>query len=410
MLSMAVSAADLSRVAGIANAAKAGGGGEDLNTAIAATIGEMVERYCMYWYDADEFVQGSYRSLASSNAISPDLLRLYDKKQVEAKPSDVELAYFTDDVPIDWVWAYSLTRSTPVLVPASFVYMNYHASSDRVAVIGRQASTGLAAGATLEEAVLNGLAEVIERDAFAISWLHRKVGAAIRIDDAKLAGDIKRRFRTDLPSVDLRFYDISLDICTPCVIGFLRRSAEFGRVICVSSVARTNPCAAIVKCAREIGQGMPYIRYLRSQLKDWTPAEDFSDVRTFDHHFLLYIKRPELIDLNMAFFDQMTEEIDLSCLADVSTGRPLGDIKRLMGMVAEVGYEVVVRDITTPDVRDVGLHVVRVLVPGLMPLHGNHNFPYLGVRRLYTVPEKLRWVDGGWDSKAGINPNPHPFP
>ena len=407
-LSMAVSCADLFRITNIRNSPKAGGGGEDVETAIAATVGEMVERYCMYWYDDAEFIQGTYTDVRD-DATHPDILRLYSEDQVRRKPSGVELEYFGEGTRIDWVWAYSLTRRVPVLVPASFVYMNYETVRDGVVNIGRQASTGLAAGVTLEEAVLSGLTEVIERDAFTVCWLHRKVRAAVTVDDAALAADLTRRFRTDNPSVSLRFYDITLDIRVPCIFGTLVRPAEFGRVLCVSSVARTNPYAAIVKCAREIGQGMPYLRYLRAQLKDWTPAEDYSDVRTFDHHFVLYSKRPGLIDRNMTFCDE-APVTGLSALPDISTGRPLGDIENLVRMLADLKYEVIVRDITTPDVSDVGLRVVRVLVPGLVPLHGNYNFPYLGVRRLYDVPERLRWADAGWNPDTGLNRDPHPFP
>lgn len=408
MLSMGVGSADLARVTDIQNASKAGGGGEKLETALAATIGEMVERYCMYWFDRKNMVKGAYRDLAD-DALSPHTLRLYSEQQVRDKPPNVDLEYFTDDTPINWVWAYSLTRSRSVLVPASFVYMGYDAVDGEL-VVGRNTSTGLAAGATLEEAVLSGLMEVIERDAFAISWLRRRVSAAIDIDDAMLAANLRTRFRTDHASVDLRFYDITLDIRTPCVFGVLRRPSEFGPVLCVASVARTCPREAILKCAREIGQGIPYLRYLRDQLVDWEPAADYRDVRTFDHHYMLYSKRPELIERNLTFCDKVTEEIRLSALPDISTGRPVGDINRLIAMLAELGHEVIALDITTPDVREVGLHVVRVLVPGLVPLHGNHNFPYLGVDRLYNVPKKLQWAERGWDPESGINPDPHPFP
>lgn len=408
MLAMGVSSGDLARVSRIYNSPKAGGSGRDIETAIASTIGEAVERYCMYWYDRTDFVAGTYNDF-KDDALSPNILRLYSKSQVRSKPTGINLEYFTNESLINWTWAYSLTRAKPVLVPASFVYLNYEASEGE-SLIGRNTSTGLAAAATLEEAILSGLNEVIERDTFAIRWLRRKMGSEIHIDDETLNSEIRMRFLTEHPSVDFRLYDITLDIPVPCVLGILRRPLEFGPVVCVASVTRTSPHEAILKCAREIGQGIPYIRYLRDQLADWEPADDHSDVRTFDHHYTLYSKKPELIDRNLAFCLETTTHLHLSDFRDVSTDRPLGDIKKLIGMLAEIGHEVVALDITTPDVREVGLRVVRVLVPGLVPLHGNHGFPYLGVRRLYTVPEKLQWATEGWDPAFGINPDPHPFP
>ena len=407
-LALGAASGDLARVAGISNSPKAGGGGIDIETAIAATVGEAVERYCMYWVDRDGLVFGSYAGL-EGDAVAPDLLRLYDERQVRSRPERTRLAYFDEDTRINWTWAYSLTRARPVLVPASFIYLDYQAGEGE-AVVGWNTSTGLAAGATLEEAVLRGVQEVVERDAFAIGWLRRRVGPELEVDDAEIGREMRACFRTEHPAVDLRIYDIALDVPIACLFGVLRRPLEFGPIVCVASVARNSPRDAVRKCIREIGQGVPYIRYLRDQLADWEPAADHRDVRTFDHHCTLYSKRPELIDRNLAFCRDRTDARALSELDDASTGRPLGDLQGIVRMLSDIGHEVVVLDITTPDVKDVGLHVVRVLVPGFVPLHGNHNYPYLGVRRLHAVPEKLRWAEAGWDPEQGINPDPHPFP
>ncbi|MCG8462171.1 MAG: YcaO-like family protein [Holophagales bacterium] len=408
-LAIGSGSADLERITGILNSPKAGGGGDSLEVALAATVGEMVERYCMYFYDRRDMITGSYREL-EEHAVSPDALRLYSREQVETKNPEVQLTYFDEDTRINWVWAWSITREKAVLVPASLVYLGYEPGSDDEHIIGRNASSGLAAGATLEEAISSGLNEVIERDAFTICWMRRHANAVIRIDEPVLEREVRERFQTDHPLVDLRLYDITLDVPTSCVLGVLRRPSEFGPAMSLSSVSRPKPADAIRKCMREIGQGFPYIRYLRDQLKNWQPEPDHSDLRTFDQHFTLYNMRPEMVKKNFRFLDQVTEEIPLSEMPDASTDRPLGDVRNLVRLLDEVGLEVIVADITTPDVRDVDLHVVRVLVPGMVPMHGNHNFPYLGVRRLYDVPVKLDWASNGWDPEAGINTDPHPFP
>src|SRR6185436_12697817 len=46
-------------------------------------------------------------------------------------------------------------------------------------------------------------------------------------------------------------------------------------------------------------------------------------------------------------------------------------------------------DLTTPDVRDLGFHVARVIAPGLQPLHGNHAWPHLGGPRLRRLRDAL---------------------
>jgi ribosomal protein S12 methylthiotransferase accessory factor len=84
-------------------------------------------------------------------------------------------------------------------------------------------------------------------------------------------------------------------------------------------------------------------------------------------------------------------------MTDRSTGRVLADLEYCIERLGDAGYEVIVADITTPEIAEVGFSVVRVIVPGLIPLHSDHRYPFLGARRLSAVPYPL-------------NPFPHPFP
>ena len=78
-----------------------------------------------------------------------------------------------------------------------------------------------------------------------------------------------------------------------------------------------------------------------------------------------------------------------------------------MTAVAATGNDVVLCDLTTPDVADLGLAVARVVVPGLHPLQMGHGNRALGGRRLHAVPDLLGSPRAGFD---GDNPYPHPFP
>ena len=40
-------------------------------------------------------------------------------------------------------------------------------------------------------------------------------------------------------------------------------------------------------------------------------------------------------------------------------------------------------------IRDLGLHVVKVLIPGLQPLHAGYRYAALGGERLYQVPRLM---------------------
>jgi ribosomal protein S12 methylthiotransferase accessory factor len=404
IFSMGIVAQDLSRVSGLPNSGKAGGAGETIESAMAATIGEAVERYCMLWWDKKEMIRASYADVRDA-AIHPDELRLFSPDQPLAKRG---LALFTEESTIRWVWGYSLVTRQPRLVPASFVYLNYRYDDDE-ARIGSNASNGLAASLTLEEAILNAASELVERDAFAIRWLHQMAGPRIEVDSAEMQRLLEERYHSWHPDVSIDLYDITLDVPLPCVFAVMRRPAEFGRVLCVGAACRVSAGDAIRKSLREAGQALSYYRYLMQQLATWEPEADFSDITSFDHHCMLYVKRPDLVDPAIAPWTRETRTIPLSKLPHRTPGSVLGDLQHCLGSLEKGQHDVIVVDITTSDVADVGFTVVRVIIPGLVPLHGTHWLPYIGARRFREVPERLGWPAARPGHEA-VNPFPHPFP
>lgn len=71
------------------------------------------------------------------------------------------------------------------------------------------------------------------------------------------------------------------------------------------------------------------------------------------------------------------------------------------------GYNVVLCNLTTPDIREAGFFSVKIMSPQLIPLHGNYNYGFFGGKRLYEVPEKLGYKVKDFDE---LNKFPHPFP
>jgi ribosomal protein S12 methylthiotransferase accessory factor len=393
----------LSLSARIANPSKAGGAGETLLASLAAAVGEAVERYAMLFYDRSRMILASYRELGEP-AVPPDLLRLHSREQAERHG----LAYFDDGLRLRWTWGWSLTADRPRLVPAALVHLGYDGGADE-GTIGSNASTGLASGLTLEAAILSGLYEAIERDAFALSWLFRRVRSRLAVDDPALAERLRTAFAAGRPDVSLALFDVTADLPATSVLAVLRRPAEFGPALCLGAAARLRPQDAVRKALLELGQGLPFLRSLRAQLAGWEPREDFSDLVSFDHHFMLYNRRPELAERAFAFYDAAPER-PLSALPDLATGGLKGDVLRAVELLARAGHEVIVVDLTTPDLAEAGFSVVRVLVPGLVPLHSAHGLPCLGVARLRELPWRLGWVERGRDPLAALNPLPHPFP
>lgn len=404
---MGVMASDISRFADTANSSKGGGGGDNLLGALAATLGEAAERYCMFFYDKNAMVHAPYREIAD-DAVSPDLLRLYSREQIDSLGPNARVRYFDEDTPVRWVWGYSLTAEKPRLVPASLVYMNYQFGDEPV--IGRNASSGLASNLTLEEAILAAVLEIVERDAFTICWLSKRPGREVVVDDDEVQEFLRQRFQIDHPKVETRIHDITLDVAIPSLFVVIKRPSELGPTVCVGSTSRLDPKQALRKCFLEAGQGLPYFRYLLAQLKDWQPSDDFLNVTSFDHHCVFYLKRPDLVPAAFAFLDDVEGTVSLSAIKDQSTGRVLGDIQRCVELLKSAALEVIVVEITTPDILEVGLRVVRVLIPGMVPLHGVYKFPFLGSKRLAQFPLRGTASQSNGRGSKNFNTYPHPFP
>ena len=85
----------------------------------------------------------------------------------------------------------------------------------------------------------------------------------------------------------------------------------------------------------------------------------------------------------------------LADVPDLSTERIDTDVSWLVHHLARHGLEVLVLDQTRPDV---GLPVVRVVVPGL-----RHFWARFGPGRLYEVPVKQGWIPRPLD-ESELNP------
>lgn len=407
---------DASRFPGVVyHKDRSGSAGRTLERALAGAIGEAVERYCMRFYWEDQLIVGSYKELSGEyELVHPDIIRLHSQAQLDAAKPETFGKYhkflFSETTRAAWTWSYSLTHERWKLVPANMVYLPYRPRENEQHT-GWNSSTGLAAGNTMEEAILGGICEWVERDAFVICWLNRMIPREIEVDNSELGAWITESFHIGRQrQMKLRIFDITLDIAIPSVLVWMERPMEWGPATFVGAASRLSPRGAIEKALIELAQCVPCCRVNLWKEADWQPREDFSDIVNFDRHSIFYQKRRDLVDTAFQFCRQVDRKVKLSAWTDHATGRPLDDIRYTVNELARHGYEVLVTDLTTDDISQIGMKAVRVVVPGLQNLHGNHNWPCLGVDRVYEIPRKLGWERFGWREEAGLNPYPHPFP
>lgn len=383
---------------GFANSQHGGGSGANPVLARVAAIGEIVERYSATFVP-DEFVFASYNSIgAGEHALDPMEFSLFAEWQY--RQPDFHYIPFTRDTEISWVRGYLAPQLRPILVPAQMVYLPAPRAPGEPR-IDYATSNGLAAHASFAEAALSSVLELAERDAFALCW-HGQLSMP-RIDtstDPQLSAFIERY----LAPAGLRFTVMDYSVFGGVPVAFA--IARGGDYLGVGSAAGLNMPNAIQRALLEAASSRRWARRQHQQDPDRVFADDHSDLREFADHVAFYTQPDRQWWLD--FLDASPDLVAISEL-DLAGDTPAQSVRNVTAALASRGLAVTLTDVTSPDVAEAGLSVVKALSPQLRPLDVGMRSRHLGPGRLYEEP--ARWLGSTQPLTAEqLNPHPHPFP
>jgi ribosomal protein S12 methylthiotransferase accessory factor len=300
--------------------------GKGLNPAQARASAclEFIERLNAHRSSFDEVIQSTWLNLDGS-VINPEEFCLAPDSQYAPGRS------------IDWVWGFSLTRGALVQVPANLVYCPYSASGPAVNIAWPD-SNGLAAGNCIEEAILHGVLEVIERDAVVINESNRVDPEALGIDgasDALLAAQVDlRRLGFDV-SYGLLETDLPVEVFSAFV-----QSSRHADDCAVAFGCHLDPNIGLARALTESVQLLPpsanHETWLRSESKG--------------RHSRNATRNPS---------------VRLGDFPNLASGDLKQDIEWCVDALSKIGSEVVVVDLSDPSCP---FPVVRVLATQLQPV------------------------------------------
>lgn len=352
-------------------------------------------------------VYDSLRNLGS-DALDPATCGLYEPACYELDP---DLTAFSPDLKLHWVWGYSLTESRPILVPSQMAYYGNDLRGEPLFV--NDNSNGCATGSCIEEAILHGMLELIERDAFVIAWYAALSLPRIDPHTSRNRHTLFLLDRIERMNLDVHVVDLRLDIDVPTVMAFLlRRDGDLG-ALSLAAAANLDPEAAISSALGEItSYMMNFHERVRHQEKLLREIEkDFGKLRRLHDHALLY-GLPEMaaqagfLGAHPALHS-MQETFAAWAESGPKNDDLLADVRFCIDRLRRRGLEqVIVVDQTSPEERRVGVSTTRVLVPGLVPIDfGYHYRRAASLPRMYDVPRIAAGV-----SVERLNPLPHMFP
>lgn len=349
-----------------------GGAGLTRKQAKAAAIGESIERYCCSIYSKEELVYASYNDL-SPNAVPPSDWVLFSEKQYRSE--EIPFRPFTNDTNVYWVEGKSLITNKKIFVPATFVFLPYHVEPEET-LITPSVSTGLSAGVSWESVALGGIYEVVERDAIANMWLNRLSLPTINLLSGSIFFNDTMKNKIAIDNAENKLIDITTDIGIPVVFCIKLFKSAKGMAAACGAASRLATEEAALKAAIEASQGAKWIQYLHLEDWMWGYKDDFSDITEFKHHIKFYSLPENLHRLEFIYKNDRNK--DLSSMPNYDTKNRKDNLDKCLEMLERKGFDVIVVDVTSSDIQDIGFIVLKVLIPALQPLNGDHNYPFLG--------------------------------
>ena len=391
----------------------------DEQSARLAALGETAERYSANMHDTRSAVHSTYERLRRQGfrAVSPESLILYSDAQYAAPSFPAEP--FLGDTELTWIKGVSETTEEEIFVPASLVYTNWR-KGERIhePLIHISPFAGVAAGPTREFALVSAIEELVERHATMLWWLNGAV-----LDRVKLPTELAALW-DGCNDQDASLIQLPNEFGIPVAAGILRERRA--RLLNIGFAARSNLKDAALKAWTEAitlqegsrdllkadskhlqaiksgiipaGAMKPY-RNDRCYLNDFKP--DFSDCTDLMVQQQIYLDPRS--QKRVAHLIDTPATVDLNSVACVEER----SLRSYRALIEARGYEIISVDITPPDVKSLGIFVVRALIPGLL---GNAAaaYPMLGRGRVFDIPVELGWRESPLDEfRMNRMPLPH---
>jgi ribosomal protein S12 methylthiotransferase accessory factor len=388
------------------------GHGNSYQQSLYAGLLEGIERYSGIVPRGKRMqVVDSYEHLAP-DALDPRTCGVYSDEFYQQHAATFQP--FHPQRPMTWVWGYSFGRQQPLLVPEQLVYYMSHRNTSAKFV--QDSSNGCATGSCIEEAVLYGLLELVERDAFLLTWYAQLAPGRIDPRSSKRRETLFTLERIERQGYDLYLFDTRLDVRIPSMIAVARRKqAGLGNII-VAAGSGMDPEDALQGALCEVASYVSNIEVrIEGRIEQLRAmVQDYRKVTTLTDHATLYAL-PEMGDrLDFLFQGQPVRGLEDAYRDWYAEQRPSDDLRDDLLFCIEhmqrLGMDVIVVDQTAPEQEGSGLKTACVIVPGLLPIDfGWGRDRVLDLPRLRTVPRSagFRETDFVPDSAAVI---PHPFP
>ncbi len=365
--------------------------------AVSKVFGECLERLPLAQYHTCDLHRASVEDLrrAQMRFLNPRDISHFSEQQKEKRPR----LRFDDTSLFRWTEAVDLVSKETVLVPAQLVYWNYGTSMDDgfEPTLAETSTHGAGGYFSRDGAILSGLYEHIQRDAFFGFWLRHERPS--RIDMSAADDEVTLGLLAELRALNISatFLDTTSDIRVPSVACALTCDMPGRPRLVLAASADTDSRKAIRRSLVEACSIYQWIRRQEGEVILPDQYEPFSAGWMGSRERVLLWARQGALHRSDFF-----SAGELRAYADfVAFGKTFesesDELAWVVGQICHVIPEASMLYVEArhPALREVGFHSVQVLVPGLFPLYSvENNVPLAHPRLEGSIPYGY----------------PHPFP
>ncbi len=285
------------------------------------------------------------------------------------------------DKKINWSPVWSITNNCEKYLPSEFLYFaNF---KEKIAIPD---SNGLSSGNTLEEAIIQGFFEVVERDCTAIWWYNRLSMPEVNLNTSNDPWIYKIRHSLNLNSRDLWCLDITNDLGIPCFAAISKLRNKASQKILIGLGCHFDPEIAIQRSITELLQMLGCASSLNRMNSNEIDKNDMtahwlSTATIQKHEYLLP--------------DKNKPKVDIKGIKNIASDDLLNDIYKCNDLIRNIDSEILVSDVTR---AETSMPVVKVVVPKL-----RHFYARYAEGRLYDIPVKLGFLKAP-KNESNMNP------
>ena len=314
-----------------------GGKGISTEHAKASAMMEGFERYSAEKQD-ENTVTGTISEISSKGKIiNPESLNL---------PNDFNKTNM-ENINLEWNIAHDLISDEDYYIPSNAIYHPY--VNDSVFSLFKSNTNGLASGNSLEEAILHGIFEVIERDAWSIFELTHKNSKQIDLDSIESETVKEALLKFSENDINIKLMDLTADINVPTIAASADDTLlKDAGLLTLGIGTHLDPEVAVLRALTEVAQSRA--TQIHGARED-TVRADFARTAGYER-----MKR-----INKHYFQEDDVKIALSDIENRSTDSITKDISIVLDELKANEIEhVLYYDLTRPELD---VNVVRVVIP-----------------------------------------------